>query len=90
MMGDDKIEVPPFSEKPPYPSRSLRPGTPERALALILADPGVWIVRIVIGIFAGITKAILEHREKKQAERVQSAEREPTIKTERKKHKPKK
>ena len=36
---------------------------------MLVADPGVWIVRIVIAFAEGVTRAILTHFEKRKAKR---------------------
>lgn len=59
----------PTSEKPPRPSESLRPGMP-RFLATLMVDPMFLIVRLVVAVAEGITKAILESREKRKQKKM--------------------
>lgn len=57
------------------PSRSERPGLP-RMLATLIADPGWFIVQIVMAIAEGITRAIINRRQKHKHKPSSKADKE--------------
>lgn len=70
MSGKIPSLIPPPSLRPSESIRSLRPGAGiSRFVVKGLLDPQFIIVAIVSGIFEGITKAVLEWRDKRKKER---------------------